>query len=113
MSATRYTGMRALLAGVDLELSGEQRQLQELCRDFTREAVAPHAEEWNLAHAFPSDVFQQMGELGLCGPLVPPEYGGAGAGPGWGGGGRGGRGAGGPARGARRGGPRAHRTPPL
>jgi short-chain 2-methylacyl-CoA dehydrogenase len=65
---------------LDLELTGEQRQLQDLCREFTRDAVAPRAEEWNLAHAFPSDVFQQMGELGLCGPLVPPEYGGSGIG---------------------------------
>jgi len=65
---------------LDLELTSEQRQLQDLCREFTRDAVAPRAEEWNTAHAFPSDVFQQMGELGLCGPLVPPEYGGSGIG---------------------------------
>jgi short/branched chain acyl-CoA dehydrogenase len=65
---------------LDLELTGEQRQLQELCKEFTRDAIVPRAEEWNLAHSFPSDVFQQMGELGLCGPLVPPEYGGSGIG---------------------------------
>jgi alkylation response protein AidB-like acyl-CoA dehydrogenase len=62
---------------VDLELTAEQKQLQTLCRDFAREVIAPRAEEWNLAHSFPCDVFQQMGELGLCGPLVPEEYGGA------------------------------------
>jgi alkylation response protein AidB-like acyl-CoA dehydrogenase len=62
---------------VDLELTAEQRQLQTLCRDFARDVIAPRAEEWNLAHSFPCDVFQQMGELGLCGPLVPEEYGGA------------------------------------
>jgi alkylation response protein AidB-like acyl-CoA dehydrogenase len=62
---------------VEFELSGEQRQLQDLCRDFAREVIAPRAEEWNLAHTFPCDVFRQMGELGLCGPLVPQEYGGS------------------------------------
>jgi short-chain 2-methylacyl-CoA dehydrogenase len=65
---------------VDLDLTAEQKQLQGLCRDFAREVVAPRAEEWNVAHTFPCDVFQQMGELGLCGPLVPEEYGGSGIG---------------------------------
>ena len=62
---------------MDLELTAEQRQLQELCRDFARDVIGRRAEEWNLAHAFPCDVFQQMGELDLCGPLVPQEYGGS------------------------------------
>jgi short/branched chain acyl-CoA dehydrogenase len=62
---------------MDLELTAEQRQLQVLCRDFARDVIAPRAEEWNLAHTFPCDVFQQMGELGLCGPLVPEKYGGS------------------------------------
>jgi short/branched chain acyl-CoA dehydrogenase len=62
---------------MDLELTPEQRQLQLLCRDFARDVIAPRAEEWNLAHTFPCDVFQQMGELGLCGPLVPEKYGGS------------------------------------
>ena len=62
---------------MDLELTSEQRQLRELCREFANDVIAPRAEQWNLAHEFPCDVFQQMGELGLCGPLVPHEYGGA------------------------------------
>ena len=62
---------------MDLELTSEQRQLRDLCREFANDVVAPRAEQWNLAHEFPCDVFQQMGELGLCGPLVPQEYGGA------------------------------------
>jgi short/branched chain acyl-CoA dehydrogenase len=63
--------------GLGFELSDEQRALKTLCREFAREAIAPRAEEWNRAHRFPSEVFRQMAELDLCGPLVPEEYGGS------------------------------------
>ena len=62
---------------MDFDLSNEQRELKAMCRDFAREVIAPRAEDWNRAHRFPTDVFRQMGELGLCGPLVPYEYGGS------------------------------------
>jgi short-chain 2-methylacyl-CoA dehydrogenase len=61
---------------VDFELTREQRALKDLCREFAREVVAPRAEEWNRAHRFPSEVFLELGRLDLCGPLVPPDYGG-------------------------------------
>jgi short-chain 2-methylacyl-CoA dehydrogenase len=62
------------------DLSREQRELQAMCREFARAEIAPHAEEWNRAHRFPTEVFQKLGELDLCGPLVPEEYGGSGLG---------------------------------
>jgi short-chain 2-methylacyl-CoA dehydrogenase len=62
---------------MDFDLTAEQRQLQAMCRDFAREVITPRAEQWNREHRFPVEVFQQMGELGLCGPLVPAEYGGS------------------------------------
>ena len=62
---------------MDLELTAEQRQLRDLCREFAREVIAPHAEEWNRAHRFPCEVFLELGRLGLCGPLVPERYGGS------------------------------------
>ncbi len=39
--------------------------------------IAPGAEAWNREHRFPSEVFHQLAELDLCGPLVPEEYGGS------------------------------------
>ena len=48
-----------------------------MCRDFSREVITPGAEAWNRDHRFPTDVFRQLGDLGLCGPLVPTEYGGS------------------------------------
>ncbi len=62
---------------MDFELKREHLELKELCRDFARRVVAPQAEAWNRAHRFPTEVFRQMGELGLCGPLVPEDYGGS------------------------------------
>jgi len=62
---------------MDFDLSTEQRELKAMCRDFAREVIAPRAEEWNRAHHFPTDVFRQMGKLGLCGPLVPEHHGGS------------------------------------
>jgi short-chain 2-methylacyl-CoA dehydrogenase len=62
---------------VDLDLSDEHRQLQAMCRQFAREVIAPGAEEWNRAHRFPTEVFQRLGDLDLCGPLVPTRYGGS------------------------------------
>jgi alkylation response protein AidB-like acyl-CoA dehydrogenase len=62
---------------VDLDLSDEHRQLQAMCRQFAREVVAPGAERWNRAHRFPTEMFQRLGDLDLCGPLVPQEHGGS------------------------------------
>jgi short/branched chain acyl-CoA dehydrogenase len=65
---------------MEFDLSDEQRQLKSTCRAFASEVISPRADEWNRAHRFPVEVFQQLGELGLCGPLIPPEYGGSGLG---------------------------------
>lgn len=62
---------------MDLDLSDEHRQLQAMCRQFAHEVIAPGAEEWNRAHRFPTELFQRLGDLDLCGPLVPGEYGGS------------------------------------
>jgi alkylation response protein AidB-like acyl-CoA dehydrogenase len=62
---------------VNFALDEEHRALQAMCREFTREVIAPAAEEWNRAHRFPSEVFRQIAQLDLAGPLVPEEYGGS------------------------------------
>lgn len=62
---------------MDLDLSDEHRQLQAMCRQFAREVIAPGAEEWNRAHRFPTELFRRLGDLDLCGPLVPTRYGGS------------------------------------
>jgi butyryl-CoA dehydrogenase len=64
---------------VDFELNDEQKAIRDLARDFSREVVAPAAEELDREHRFPLDIVRQMGELGIFGLPFSEEYGGAGA----------------------------------
>jgi butyryl-CoA dehydrogenase len=63
---------------VDFDLTDEQKQVRDLCRDFAKEVVAPAAEELDREHKFGYDIVRQMGELGLFGLGFPEEAGGAG-----------------------------------
>ncbi len=62
-----------------IEFTDEQEHFRKVVRDFAESAIAPHAEEWDRDHTFPTDVVRQMGELGLFGLPFPEEYGGGGA----------------------------------
>ena len=64
---------------MDFELTAEQREIQQLTREFADAEIRPHASEWDREHRFPRDVFTKLAELGLMGVCVPEEYGGAGA----------------------------------
>src|SRR5690348_8631006 len=59
------------------ELSPEHEQFRAVVRDFAERRIAPHVARWDRDHHFPTDVVQQMGELGLMGLTAPEEYGGA------------------------------------
>ena len=61
------------------ELTDEQREIRALARDVAEREIAPRAAAWDREHRFPSEVFAQLGELGLMGACVPVEHGGAGA----------------------------------
>ena len=61
-----------------IELSEEQKMLQESVRRFAEEVVRPRAKEIDESGEFPRSFFDQAGELGLAGVAVPEEYGGAG-----------------------------------
>ncbi len=61
-----------------IELSEEQKLLQETVQRFAEEVVRPRAQEIDESGEFPRDFFDQAGELGLAGVSVPEEYGGAG-----------------------------------
>ncbi len=64
---------------MDLQLNEEQRAIREMVRRFAQEQIAPQARRTDEAEAFPAEIFQRMGELGLLGLPVPEEYGGVGA----------------------------------
>jgi len=59
-------------------LSEEQAMVRDMARGFAREVLAPNAAQWAREHRFPAQALRQMGELGLLGMLVPPEWDGAG-----------------------------------
>lgn len=60
------------------ELSPEHEQFRRSVRDFAEKEIAPHAAQWDRDHHFPTDVVQQMGDLGLMGLTAPEEFGGSG-----------------------------------
>jgi short-chain 2-methylacyl-CoA dehydrogenase len=63
---------------MDLDLTQEQQLVRETVREFSREQVAPMAEELDRESRFPYEIVADLGELGLMGLPIPEEYGGAG-----------------------------------
>ncbi|KPK15678.1 MAG: acyl-CoA dehydrogenase, partial [Nitrospira bacterium SG8_3] len=61
------------------ELTDEQIMIQTMVRAFAREVLLPTATERDQTKEFPAENLRRMGELGLMGMMVPPEYNGAGA----------------------------------
>ncbi|HEX2762966.1 MAG TPA: acyl-CoA dehydrogenase family protein [Allosphingosinicella sp.] len=62
------------------DLSDEQRQIQEMARAFTADAITPHAAEWDEKHIFPRDTIRKAAELGFGSIYVSEESGGIGLG---------------------------------
>ena len=60
--------------GEDIDL------LRETVREFAATEVAPRAQAIDRANEFPRDLWPRLGELGLLGITVEPEFGGAGLG---------------------------------
>jgi glutaryl-CoA dehydrogenase (non-decarboxylating) len=63
---------------LNLELTEEQRLLEQSVREWAGREVAPRIKELDRAHKFDPKILPQMAELGLLGISVPAEYGGAG-----------------------------------
>jgi butyryl-CoA dehydrogenase len=64
---------------MQFEVSAEHEAFRRVVRGFADAEIAPHAEQWDRDHVFPTDVVLHMGELGLFGLPFPEEYGGGGA----------------------------------
>ena len=59
-------------------LDQDHLMIRDAVRTFVREAIVPHAAQWDRDRTFPKDVHRQLAELGAYGVLVPEAYGGAG-----------------------------------
>jgi butyryl-CoA dehydrogenase len=64
---------------MSFKLTEEQLMIQSMVRDLARNEFAPKAMERDKTKEFPADNLKKLGELGLMGMMVPPEYGGSGA----------------------------------
>jgi len=63
---------------VDLELTEEQRLLQQSVREFAEAEVRPVAKQLDETGRFPREILRKAGELGLTGISVGESHGGAG-----------------------------------
>lgn len=61
------------------QLTNEQLMIQSMVREFSRKVIAATAMERDKTKEFPAENLKKMGELGLMGMLIPPEYNGEGA----------------------------------
>ena len=62
------------------DLTDDQRQIQEMARKFTADAITPHAAEWDEKHIFPRETIKKAAELGFAAIYVSEESGGIGLG---------------------------------
>ncbi len=63
---------------MDFDLTEEHRMVQELVRDFAEKEVKPVAARMDRDGRYPADLVKKLGQLGLMGMFVAPEFGGSG-----------------------------------
>ena len=63
---------------LDRQLTAEERMVRDAARAYCRERLAPRVQQAFRHESTDPNVFREMGELGLLGPTIPGEYGGAG-----------------------------------
>jgi len=63
---------------IDDLLSDEHKIIRSSIRDYITRSVLPIIDEAAHKHEFPIKIVKELGELGVFGPFIPAEYGGAG-----------------------------------
>ena len=63
---------------MDFRLTDEQKQIQQMVREFAESEIKPNVMTWDEAQTFPLEVVKKLGELGMLGIIFPEEYGGSG-----------------------------------
>ncbi|ACO45950.1 acyl-CoA dehydrogenase [Deinococcus deserti] len=64
--------------GMSFALSGDQRMILQMVRDYCRAELAPRAAEFDRSGEYPREQLRGLAELGLMGATVPEEWNGAG-----------------------------------
>jgi glutaryl-CoA dehydrogenase len=60
------------------QLSEEERLVRDTARGYAQDKLMPRILMANRHERFDEEIMQEMGEIGLLGSTIPPEYGGAG-----------------------------------
>lgn len=61
---------------MDFRLTDEQRLFRDTLRSFVEKEIVPVAREWEQSGRYPTEIVEEMKQLGLFGLAVPEEYGG-------------------------------------
>ena len=64
--------------GINLELTPEQKMVQETAAEFTDQEILPKISQLDREHTLDMDIIRGMAELGMLGTPIPEEYGGQG-----------------------------------
>ncbi|GAA0736211.1 acyl-CoA dehydrogenase [Sphingomonas japonica] len=65
---------------LDAQLTDEERMVRDTARQYAREQLLPRVTRAYLDEDFDRAIMHEMGQLGLLGPTIPEEFGGAGLG---------------------------------
>ena len=63
---------------MEFHLTREQEMLRDTVRSFATDVLKPRAAGLDRSREFPHDNYRRCAGMGLCGMMVPEEYGGAG-----------------------------------
>lgn len=63
---------------MNFQLTEEQKMIQQAARDFAQTELLPGVIERDEHQKFPAEQIKKLGELGMMGIMVDPQYGGAG-----------------------------------
>ncbi|MCK4455957.1 MAG: acyl-CoA dehydrogenase family protein, partial [Thermoplasmata archaeon] len=64
---------------MDFDLTDEQKMLKKTVRDFAEKEIKPTRADYDEKAEYPIEILRRLGEMGIMGMAVPPEYGGSGA----------------------------------
>ena len=65
---------------LDHQLSDEERMVRDTAEAYAQDSLQPRVTDAYLNEDFDREILREMGQLGLLGATIPPDYGGAGLG---------------------------------
>ena len=65
---------------MDFNYTENQKMIADMVQQFAKRKITPFVREWDDKQYFPHSLFQELGNLGLMGILVPEKYNGSGFG---------------------------------